>query len=316
MKIVFAGTPEFAVLPLQKIIESGLEVVGVITQKDKPQGRKAVLTPPPVKVFAMERAIPVLQPEKIRDEVDKVRALGGDIMVTCAYGQILTQEVLDSFEKGVWNIHAGLLPKYRGASPIQSCIINGEKETGVSVMKTELGLDCGDVLLVEKTQIQDNETYGELSERLSMIGASLIVEGLKALRTGAYTLTPQGEDGVGVVRKINKEQAKIDFSKSTKEIVDLIRGMNPAPIAYTLLGDLKINVYRAEKAQLNDEESAYLAQAKCGEILTSSPKRGLLVKCGDGAVKLTEIQAAGGKRMGGGDFLNGRKAEKGQVFVC
>ena len=316
MKIVFAGTPDFAVAPLKNIIANGYEVVGVITQTDKPQGRKAVLTPPPVKVLAQERGIPVLQPEKIRNDVESVRALGGELMVTCAYGQILTQDVLDSFPMGVWNIHAGLLPKYRGASPIQSCILNGESVTGVSVMKTELGLDCGDVLCVEETAISETETYGELSDRLSLIGAELIVKALRILEKGEYTLTPQGEEGVQIVRKINKEHAKIDFNKPVIEVVNLVRGMNPAPIAYTALDGNKINVYRAEKAGLNDEESSLLANAKCGEVLSDKPKRGLLVKCADGAIKLTEVQAAGGKRISGGDFINGRKAQKGQVFEC
>ena len=316
MKIVFAGTPDFAVAPLQKIIDSGFEVVGVITQTDKPQGRKGILTPPPVKVLAEKYAIPVIQPQKIRDEVDSVKALGGDILITCAYGQILTQPVLDAFPKGVWNIHAGLLPAYRGASPIQSCILNGESETGVSIMKTELGLDCGDVLLVEKTTIDETETYGELSDRLSLIGAELIIKALSLLESGNYTLTPQGESGVNIVRKINKEQAEIDFSKTAKEIVDLVRGMNPAPIAYALLAENKVNVYRAEKAVLTEEEQALLDSAVCGEVLSDKPKRGLIVKCGDGAVKLTEVQAAGGKRISGGDFINGRKAQKGQVFGC
>ena len=316
MKIVFAGTPDFAVAPLQKIIDSGFEVVGVITQTDKPQGRKGILTPPRVKVLAEKYAIPVIQPQKIRDEVDSVKALGGDILITCAYGQILTQPVLDAFPKGVWNIHAGLLPAYRGASPIQSCILNGESETGVSIMKTELGLDCGDVLLVEKTTIDKTETYGELSDRLSLIGAELIIKALSLLESGNYTLTPQGESGVNIVRKINKEQAEIDFSKTAKEIVDLVRGMNPAPIAYTLLAENKVNVYRAEKAVLTEEEHALLDSAVCGEVLSDKPKRGLIVKCGDGAVKLTEVQTAGGKRISGGDFINGRKAQKGQVFGC
>ena len=316
MKIIFAGTPDFAVAPLQKIIDSGFEVVGVITQTDKPQGRKGILTPPPVKVLAEKYAIPVLQPEKIRDEVEAVRSLGGDIMVTCAYGQILTQPVLDSFPLGVWNIHAGLLPKYRGASPIQSCILNGEEETGVSVMKTELGLDCGDVLLVEKTPITPTETYGELSDRLSLLGAELIVKALRLLESGEYTLTPQGEYGVNVVRKINKEHALVDFSKTEQEIINLIRGMNPAPVAYTLLMGEKVNLYRAEGAILTDEEKAVCDTAVCGEVLSDKPKRGLLVKCQDGAVKLLEVQAAGGKRISGGDFLNGRKAQKGQVFGC
>ena len=167
MKIVYAGTPDFAVLPLETIVASGHEIVAVVTQEDKPQGRKGILTPPPVKTRALELGIPVLQPAKIRDETELLRALNAEVMVTCAYGQILTQSVLDCFPKGVWNIHAGLLPQYRGASPIQSCILAGETTTGVSVMKTELGLDCGDVLLVRSIKIGETETYGELSERLS-----------------------------------------------------------------------------------------------------------------------------------------------------
>lgn len=316
MKILFAGTPDFAVVPLKNIIENGFAVVGVITQTDKPQGRKGILTPPPVKQFALERGLPVLQPEKIREHIDEVQAFGADILITCAYGQILTQAVLDLFPLGVWNIHAGLLPKYRGASPIQSCIINGEEKTGVCVMKTELGLDCGDVLLVAETPITDTETYGELSDRLSVLGAETIVSALRLLESGNYTLTPQGEEGVGVVRKISKDHAKVDFSKSVKEVVDLIRGMNPAPVAYTELDGNKINLYRAERAVLTDEENAALCNAVCGEVLSDKPKRGLLVKCADGAVKILEVQAAGGKRVSGGDFINGRKAQKGQVFVC
>lgn len=316
MKIVFAGTPEFAVAPLQHIVDHGFEVVGVITQADKPQGRKGVLTPPPVKVLAEKLGIPVLQPDKIRDQVESVRALGGEIMITCAYGQILTQEVLDSFPMGVWNIHAGLLPAYRGASPIQSCILNGERKTGVSVMKTELGLDCGDILMVEETPIEATETYGELSNRLSVLGAELIVKALHKLKSGEYTLTPQGDEGVNIVRKIGKEHAKIDFSKTALEIVDLVRGMNPAPVAYSELDGNTVNVYRAEKAVLNEEEQTALTTAVFGEVLSDRPKRGLLVKCADGAVKLTEVQASGGKRITGGDFINGRKAKKGQVFIC
>ncbi|MBR2646045.1 MAG: methionyl-tRNA formyltransferase [Clostridia bacterium] len=316
MKIIFAGTPDFAVLPLKKLHEIGAKIVAVVTQIDKPQGRKGVLTPPPVKMAAIELGIPVLQPEKIKEDVETLRALNADMMITCAYGQILTQAVLDCFPKGVWNIHAGLLPKYRGASPIQSCILNGETETGVSIMKTELGLDCGDVLCVEKTPITQTETYGELSDRLSQIGADLIVRAYEILQKGEYTLTPQGDTGVNVVRKINKEHAKIDFSKTQSEIVNLVRGMNPAPVAYTELDGNKINVYLAEAATLNDEEQSSWQGAKIGEVLSDKPKRGLLVKCADGAVKLTQVQAAGGKRISGGDFLNGRKAEKGQVFTC
>lgn len=316
MKILFAGTPDFATAPLRAVIENGFEVVGVITQADKPQGRKGVLTPPPVKILAQEYNIPVYQPLKIKEEIALLRSLGADIMITCAYGQILTQSVLDSFEKGVWNIHAGLLPQYRGASPIQSCILNGESKTGVSVMKTELGLDCGDVLCVEETEILPDETYGELSDRLSLLGAELILSALRALESGTYTLTPQGEIGVNTVRKINKEQARVDFSKSVKEVINLIRGMNPAPIAYAEIEGNKLNIYRAEKVELNDEEKVVFESAVVGEVLSDKPKRGLIVKCADGAVKLTEVQPAGGKRISGGDLINGRKAKKGQVFVC
>ena len=316
MKIVFAGTPEFAVAALNNIHRAGFEIVGVVTQMDKPQGRKGVLTPPPVKRAAETLGIPVLQPEKIREHIEEIKALGGELLVTCAYGQILTQAVLDAFPMGVWNIHAGLLPQYRGASPIQSCILNGESVTGVSIMKTELGLDCGDVLCVEQTPILETETYGELSDRLSLLGAELIIKALRSLESGHYTLTPQSDEGVRVVRKIDKEQAKIDFSKPCKEVVDLVRGMNPAPVAYTAIEGNKVNVYRAESVELNEEEHAAFANAVCGEVLSDKPKRGLLVKCADGAVRLTEVQAAGGKRISGGDFLNGRKAKKGQVFVC
>ena len=316
MKIVFAGTPEFAIPPLKALLEGGFELVGVVTQTDKPQGRKGILTPPPVKTFAEAYQIPVLQPTKIREEVESLKALGGDLLITCAYGQILTQEVLDLFPKGVWNIHAGLLPKYRGASPIQSCLLAGETETGVCIMKTELGLDCGDILLTGKTEILPQETYGELSNRLSLLGAELLIEALKLLDLGEYTLTPQGTENVGIVKKIGKETAKIDFKKSVEEIVNLVRAMNPAPVAFAELDGQKINVYRAERATLTAEEQADFEKAEYGEVLTDSPKRGLFVKCQDGAVKLAEVQAAGGKRMGGGDFLNGRKAKKGQVFVC
>ena len=316
MKILFAGTPDFAVAPLQNIIDAGFEVVGVVTQIDKPQGRKAVMTAPPVKTFAQSKGIPVFQPEKIRDAVAEIRAFGADIMVTCAYGQILTQDVLDAFEMGVWNIHAGLLPFYRGASPIQSCILNGETETGVSVMKTELGLDSGDILLVEKTPILETETYGELSERLSFIGAELIVKALRLLESGAYTLQKQDEDGVCVVRKIHKETAEIRFDKSVQEIINLVRAMNPSPVAYTIVDGNKLNVYRAEKAELIGDETLAFEGAKLGEILTDKPKRGLLVKAKDGAVKLVEVQPAGGKRMSSGDLLNGRKVKKGQVLGC
>lgn len=313
MRIVYAGTPEFAVQPLKRIFESGVgEVVGVVTQADKPQGRKGILTPPPVKRYAQSVGLPVLQPYKLREETSALAALRGDLLVTCAYGQILPQSVLDLFSEGVWNVHAGLLPAYRGASPVQSCLVNGETETGVCVMKTELGLDTGAVLLCEKTPVGKTETYGELSARLSELGAKLIVQALGMISAGNYTLEAQSAEGVRVTRKIVKENAKIDFSLPAKRIVDLVRGMNPEPVAYTAADGTRLNVWLAERAPLppGSERSA------AGEVLSDRPGTGLVVRCGDGAVKLLEVQAAGGKRMKGSDFLNGKKLKKGQILSC
>ena len=311
MKIVYAGTPDFAVPPLQALVAAGYEVVAVVTQTDKPQGRKNILTPPPVKEAALALGLPVFQFEKIKTEVATLSALGAEAMVTCAYGQILSQEVLDVFPKGVWNIHAGLLPKYRGASPIQSSILAGEEQTGVCIMKTELGLDSGDILLVEKTAVLPEETYGELSARLSQIAATAIVKGVALVETGDFVLAKQAEEGINVVRKIQKEQAKMDFSLPVKALVDLVRAFNPAPVAYAMLGENKINVYRAKVGVMQEE----YALAQAGEIVCDTPKKGLLVRCADGVILLTELQPAGGKKMDAAAFLNGRKAQKGQVFT-
>ena len=319
MKIVFAGTPEFSVRPLEELIEGGFEIVCVVTQEDKPQGRKGVLTPPPVKAFALQKGIPVIQPKKIRDEIELLSSFGGEAMITCAYGQLLTQAVLDLFPKGVWNIHAGLLPEYRGASPIQSAVLNGERETGVCVMQTELGLDSGDVLAVEKTQIGEEETSGELSVRLSEIGAKMIRSLIPVIESGDYTLQKQREEGVNIYKKISKDRAKIDFSQSAQTIVNLVRAMNPEPVAFTAAGELRINVFKAKAlpperyAQICEEAGRAFA---CGEVVYDVPKKGFIVACSGGAVEFCEVQVAGGKRMSGKDFLNGRKVQKGQVLSC
>ena len=312
MKIVYAGTPRFAVAPLKKIIGEGYGVAGVVVQPDKPQGRKGILAPPPVKAFALERGLTVFQPQKIRAETDALKALCGDILITCAYGQILTQEVLDLFPLGVWNIHASLLPKYRGASPIQSAVLNGERETGVTVMKTALGLDTGDILLSLKTEIGEKETFGELSDRLSLLGAEALLKALQSIEKGNFALVKQRDEDAVLTRKIAKESAKIDFSLPAEKIVNLVRGMNPEPTAFAEIEGARLNVFCAERAVCPEGSEG----AAAGEILSDTPKQGFLVKCGDGAVKLAEVQAAGGKRMKGSDFLNGRKVRKGQVFSC
>ncbi|MGN1234671.1 MAG: methionyl-tRNA formyltransferase, partial [Christensenellaceae bacterium] len=270
-----------------------------------PQGRKGILTPPPVKEEAKRLGYPVFQPERIRNETQALRALGGDLMVTCAYGQILTQEVLDSFPLGVYNIHASLLPKYRGASPIQWAVLNGEQETGVTIMRTDVGVDTGDILLQRRIPVGD-DTAGELADRLSALGAECIQEALTLIAEGRATLTPQTGE-VSHVRKIAREQAHIDFGRSADEIVRLIRGMNPSPVAYAVAGEQTLNCFRAERAEWEGDEPV-------GTVLTDSPKQGLIVKCLGGAVKLLEVQLSGGKRMKASDLLNGRKLTKGQVL--
>lgn len=325
MKIIFAGTPAFAVPPLEALIKT-CEVVAVITQEDKMQGRKKLLTPSPVKTCALSHDLPVFQPHKLREHIEELEAFGADAMVTCAYGQILTQEVLDCFPKGVWNIHAGLLPAYRGASPVQSCILNGETETGVCVMQTVLALDAGDILLCEKLKIGETETAGELSNRLSSLSAELIQKAMPLVENGDYTLQKQGENGAHIYRKITREQAKIDFSAPAPAIVNRIRAMNPEPVAFAYLRGAIVNFYAAEavpESELTEEQK----NANCGEVLTDKPKSGLLIRCGGGetngtgasennagAIKINFIQPAGGKIMSGADFLNGKKATKGERF--
>ena len=312
MKIVYAGTPRFAVAPLKKIIGEGYGVAGVVVQPDKPQGRKGILAPPPVKAFALERGLTVFQPQKIRAETDALKALGGDILITCAYGQILTQEVLDLFPLGVWNIHASLLPKYRGASPIQSAVLNGERETGVTVMKTALGLDTGDILLSLKTEIGEKETFGELSDRLSLLGAEALLKALQSIEKGNFALVKQRDEDAVLTRKIAKESAKIDFSLPAEKIVNLVRGMNPAPTAFAEIEGARLNVFCAERAVCPEGSEG----AAAGETLTDTPTQRMNYKNRDAAVKLAEVLSAGGKRMKGSDFLNGRKVRKGQVFSC
>lgn len=313
MKIVYAGTPQFAVAPLKAILDAGWEVTGVVVQPDKPQGRKGILTPAPLKAFALERGLMVFQPRKLREELPALKALGGDVMITCAYGQILSAETLALFPKGVWNLHASLLPKYRGASPIQSAVLDGERETGVTVMKTAQGLDTGEILLSERTEIGERETFGELSDRLSLLAATAVLKALPLIGSGQFSLTAQREEGATLTKKIGKEQARIDFALPARRVVDLVRGMNPEPLAYTEADGLRLNVFRAESAS----RPAGTEGAAAGEVLSDSPKAGLIVACGEGqAVRLDEVQAAGGKRMKGSDFLNGRKVKKGQVFSC
>lgn len=304
MNVVFAGSPAFAVPALKALLAAeDCKVVGVITQPDKPVGRKQILTPTPVKSVALEHGVPVYDFEKIRDHVEEIRAMGADIMITCAYGQILTQEVLSCFSKGVWNLHASLLPKFRGASPIQSAILFGQTYTGVTVMKTELALDSGDILLAKRCEI-GNKTCGELTEELSNLAAQAALEAVKYLKSGSVQLLMQDEACVTFCKKIQKSDCKIDFSKPAGEVLRTVKAFSPSPAAYCNLNGVSLNILNAD---LSDGEG------KVGEVLACD-KHGITVACGKNAINITFLQPAGGKVMHARDFVNGRKIKVGDVL--
>lgn len=303
MKVIYLGTPEFAVNPLEKIINSGLhEVVAVVCQPDRPVGRKAIITPPPVKVAAEKYIIPVLQFEKIRNGgAEELKKFGADIMVTCAYGQILSKDILDVCPKGIINIHASLLPKYRGAAPIQYAIVNGEKKTGVTIMKTEEGLDTGDIIAVYETEIGETETASELSKRLSEIGAEHICEVLTDIENNTATYTKQNDAEATVVKTIKKEQTEVDFTKSGREVSCFINGMSP--LAFAVCNGKKFKFHRAKAAENSGE---------AGKVILADKK--LIIGCGENSVEILEIQEEGGKKLTANDFLNGRKLKLGDRF--
>lgn len=302
MKIIFAGSPEFAVEPLKRLLDIA-EVVAVVTQPDRPVGRKKVLTLTPVKAFALSKGLPVCDFTKIREHIDELKAFGADLMITCAYGQILTQEVLDCFSKGVWNLHASLLPKYRGASPIQSAILAGETHTGITVMKTELSLDSGDILLVKRCEIGD-KTCGELSEELSTLASEAACEAVEYLKKDNVQLLMQDEAHVSFCKKIQKEDCKIDFSKPAEEVLRAIKAFSPQPAAYCNHGGAILNILNADLAE---------GSGRAGEVL-SADKRGITVACGKNAICIEFLQPAGGKVMPARDFVNGRKIKAGDIL--
>ena len=305
MNIVYLGTPDFSVKPLKRLLElKDHKVVGVVTNCDKPVGRKKVLTSPPVKIVALENNIPVYQYEKIRLEgVEDLKKLKPDLMITCAFGQILSQEIIDIAKYGVINIHASLLPKYRGASPIHQAILDGEKTTGITIMKTDIGIDTGDIILQKEVEIGETETCGELFEKLSIVGADLIVEAISQLEKGEIKLEKQCEANASLTKMIKKEDAYVDFTMTAKEIVAKVRAFNPSPIAYTIVGGQPFKIYKAIISDLSGETA---------RIIKADNE--LVVACKDGAVSLLEVQKAGGKPMAIADFLRGNKFNVGDKF--
>ena len=302
MRIVFMGTPDFAVPSLQALIDAGHDVCAVYTQPDKPQGRKQILTAPPVKTLALEHDIPVFQPNTLKneDEQARLRELAPEVIIVVAYGKLLPKAVLDIPPRGCINVHGSLLPRWRGAAPIQWAVIAGDEMAGVTTMQMAEGLDTGDMLLTYETKVGEKETAGELFDRLAQSGAELLTQTL--VKLDEITPRPQDDAQSCYAHMLDKQMAVIDWSKSAHEIDCLIRGLNPWPIALTTLSGERLKVFAAEKAAGNGEP---------GTVLEADPKKGLTVACGEGALGLTEIQLVGGKRMKATDFLRGHSLEVG-----
>ena len=307
MRIVFMGTPDFAVPSLKALMENGYNVVGVFCQPDRPKGRGHKLAACPVKELA-QKSIPVFQPERIKrpEGVEMLRSLEPDLCVTAAFGQLLSQEILDIPKLGTINVHSSLLPRHRGSAPINWSIIKGDQVTGVTTMFTDKGMDTGDILLIRETPIGERETAGELSDRLAEMGAQLLIETLRALEAGTLTRIPQDHDAATYEPKMDKELGRIDWAKPAQQIDWLVRGTTPWPGAYTTLGDQTIKVFELDVK--SGEPSG-----QPGEIIAADAKAGLVVSCGDHDVELKQIQMPGAKRMNAKDYLRGHSMDTG---VC
>ena len=309
MKIIFLGTPEFAVKSLDTLVKSKHKVLAVVTQPDKPNARGNKIVPSEVKVYAEQHDIPVYQFAKIsRDGVDILKDLKPDLMITAAYGQILSQKIIDIPKYGIINLHASLLPKYRGASPIQSAVINGEKRTGITIMQTDIGLDTGDIIMQREIDILPNETAGELSARLADLSAEMILEVLDEISQGTAPKIKQNHSDASFTKKISKQDCYINWNKSAEQIKSLILGANPEPIASTLVGGQVLKIYTASVEEMP------LTDLPVGTILEeSSAKKGVFVQTGNGVLRLGDVQLPGGKVMDAKLLLNGRKLNVGDV---
>lgn len=305
MRILFLGTPDFAVAALERIVGTDNEVVGVVTQPDRKRNRGEVSFCP-VKQFAVEKGIKVYQYESIRKEgVEDIKAINPDIMITCAFGQIISQEILDIPKYGVINIHASLLPKYRGSSPIQWCLVNGESKTGVTIMRTALAVDSGDILLQKEIDILPEENAGELFDRLAVLGGQAIVEALEIIADGRAVYTPQQESQATHYPMISKEDGKIDWSRSAREVFNKMRGFTPWPSAFTTLDG---KLFKILKCVVSDK----IFDGKEGQVFVEERKA--YVVCGNGTVELKEVQLEGKKAMPVSDFLLSGKLKTGVVL--
>ena len=303
MRVVFLGTPEFAVPSLDTLYEHA-EVVGAVCQPDRERDRKGRIIEGAVKRRAEELGIPVYQFEKIRrDGVETLRALAPDVMITCAYGQILSQEILDIAPLGVLNVHGSVLPKYRGSAPIQRALINGEKKTGVTIMKTDIGMDTGAILSMEELEINGDDYVGDLYEKLSCVGADLLIKTLDGYLSGEIIPVPQNDALATQAPPLKKEEAYLDFTRSAESVRNVIRGFGYGVCEFR---DEQLKIYRAEAIDDCGENTA-------GTVVTAV-KHDFIVACGSGALAISELQACGKKRMKTADFLNGVHVMPGEIL--
>lgn len=311
MKIVFMGTPDFAQKSLEALYNARHEILAVVTNIDKPKGRGMKLVESPVKEYAKSKNLTIFQPEKVRKNIEfieQIKKLEPDVICVVAYGKILPSEILEIPKLGCINVHASLLPKYRGAAPIQWAVLNGDKTTGVTTMYMDVGMDTGDMILKQEVEIGENETTGELWDRLSIIGADLLVKTLKQIEKGTAPRIKQSDDFT-MAPMLNKEISKIDWKEKTaQQIKNLVRGLNPIMGAYSYLNGKKIKFWKVEV-----EKDTNLNQEN-GTVIKANDKEGLYIKAKDGVLKIIEIQGENAKRMNANDFLRGNKIEIGQKF--
>lgn len=308
MRVIFMGTPDFAVYSLKALITQH-EVIAVVSQPDKPKGRGKKLAPTPVKEYALEQGIQVYQPEKARDPefVSLLEELAPDVIAVTAFGQILPESILNIPKYGCINVHGSLLPKYRGAAPMQWSIINGEKVTGITTMFMGKGMDTGDMLLRTEVEISPDDNFASVHDKMAEVGAQLLLETLAALQAGTVERIPQEHEEATYAPMISKETGHIDWTKNAGEIIDLMRGLDPAPGAYSIYEEEPLKLFKAFKSE--DEYS----EGKPGEIVDLT-KKGIVVKCGDGALTITELQARGKKRMATDAYLRGHEMKKGVLL--
>lgn len=305
MRVIFMGTPDFAVPSLEALLTKH-EVVLVVTQPDKPKGRGKKMVPTPVKACALEHGIPVLQPEKVKEPefVEQLRSYEPDLIAVTAFGQILSEPILEMPKYGCINVHGSLLPKYRGAAPMQWSIIDGEKVTGITTMYMAKGLDSGDMLLKAEVEITDEDTFATIHDKMAVTGANLLLDTLDQLEAGTLERIPQDHDAATYAPMITKETGHIDWSKNRQDIINLIRGLNPVPAAYTIYEEEVLKIFGAVISDVQADDAAN------GEIV-AVVKKGFVIKCGDGCLLITEVQARGGKRMMTDAYLRGHAVKEG-----